>query len=173
VWAGAGSGCSRSIAKPAHQRDSGCSKRMVADVAAVAGEQWALGRSGGGAVGVPALPVVPQPHTRFMAAGSTSTLGRSENARLAPNHHHIACQQALPHSPLTRLLPPSTPPPAQTPTPAWPSSSPSPTATLAGPCLGAPARRRPSSEVSLRPSTAGLRLGWAEGWAEGCTGGSV
>jgi subtilase family serine protease len=36
VWNGAGSGCSRFISKPGWQTDSGCSKRTVADVAAVA-----------------------------------------------------------------------------------------------------------------------------------------
>jgi len=36
VWSGAGSGCSAYIAKPSWQTDSGCSKRTVADVSAVA-----------------------------------------------------------------------------------------------------------------------------------------
>ncbi|MBO0796677.1 MAG: S53 family peptidase [Ktedonobacteraceae bacterium] len=36
VWSGAGSGCSRYITKPSWQQDSGCSRRTVADVAAVA-----------------------------------------------------------------------------------------------------------------------------------------
>lgn len=36
VWSGAGSGCSRFIQKPSWQKDSGCAKRTVADVAAVA-----------------------------------------------------------------------------------------------------------------------------------------
>ncbi len=36
VWAGAGSGCSSIYAKPAWQTDSGCSRRTVADVSAVA-----------------------------------------------------------------------------------------------------------------------------------------
>jgi subtilase family serine protease len=36
VWAGAGSGCSGYIAKPSWQHDTGCAKRTVADVAAVA-----------------------------------------------------------------------------------------------------------------------------------------
>jgi subtilase family serine protease len=36
VWNGAGSGCSAYITKPSWQTDSGCSKRTVADVAAVA-----------------------------------------------------------------------------------------------------------------------------------------
>jgi hypothetical protein len=36
VWSGAGSGCSAYIAKPAWQHDLGCSRRTVADVAAVA-----------------------------------------------------------------------------------------------------------------------------------------
>jgi hypothetical protein len=36
VWSGAGSGCSRYEAKPAWQSDSGCSRRSIADVSAVA-----------------------------------------------------------------------------------------------------------------------------------------
>jgi subtilase family serine protease len=36
VWSGAGSGCSAKIAKPAWQHDTACSKRTIADVAAVA-----------------------------------------------------------------------------------------------------------------------------------------
>jgi subtilase family serine protease len=36
VWAGAGSGCSAFIPKPAWQTDAGCAKRTVADVSAVA-----------------------------------------------------------------------------------------------------------------------------------------
>jgi hypothetical protein len=36
AWRGAGSGCSSLIAKPSWQSDLGCSKRMVADVSAVA-----------------------------------------------------------------------------------------------------------------------------------------
>ncbi len=36
VWSGAGSGCSAYISKPSWQTDTGCSKRTVADVAAVA-----------------------------------------------------------------------------------------------------------------------------------------
>jgi subtilase family serine protease len=36
VWSGAGSGCSAYIAKPSWQHDTGCSRRTVADVSAVA-----------------------------------------------------------------------------------------------------------------------------------------
>ena len=36
VWSGAGSGCSAYVAKPSFQTDTGCSKRMVADISAVA-----------------------------------------------------------------------------------------------------------------------------------------
>lgn len=36
VWSGAGSGCSAYITKPSWQHDSGCSRRTIADVAAVA-----------------------------------------------------------------------------------------------------------------------------------------
>jgi subtilase family serine protease len=36
VWSGAGSGCSAYIAKPSWQADTGCSRRTVADVSAVA-----------------------------------------------------------------------------------------------------------------------------------------
>jgi subtilase family serine protease len=36
VWSGAGSGCSSYVAKPTWQRDTGCTRRTIADVAAVA-----------------------------------------------------------------------------------------------------------------------------------------
>lgn len=36
VWSGAGSGCSANVAKPSFQTDTGCAKRTVADVSAVA-----------------------------------------------------------------------------------------------------------------------------------------
>jgi subtilase family serine protease len=36
VWSGAGSGCSAYVSKPSWQTDSGCTRRTVADVAAVA-----------------------------------------------------------------------------------------------------------------------------------------
>jgi subtilase family serine protease len=39
AWPGAGSGCSRYVAKPSWQRDSGCARRTVADVSAVADPQ--------------------------------------------------------------------------------------------------------------------------------------
>jgi subtilase family serine protease len=39
AWSGAGSGCSAYIAKPSWQRDSGCARRTVADVSAVADPQ--------------------------------------------------------------------------------------------------------------------------------------
>src|SRR6185369_14902861 len=36
AWNGAGSGCSKYVAKPSAQKDTGCTKRTVADVSAVA-----------------------------------------------------------------------------------------------------------------------------------------
>jgi len=36
AWSGAGSGCSRYITKPSWQHDTGCARRTVADVSAVA-----------------------------------------------------------------------------------------------------------------------------------------
>jgi subtilase family serine protease len=39
AWSGAGSGCSRYVAKPSWQHDSGCLRRTVADVSAVADPQ--------------------------------------------------------------------------------------------------------------------------------------
>jgi hypothetical protein len=36
AWGSAGSGCSTKIAKPSFQKDTGCAKRMVADISAVA-----------------------------------------------------------------------------------------------------------------------------------------
>jgi subtilase family serine protease len=53
AWNGAGSGCSKYDAKQAWQADTGCSKRAVADVSAVANPNtgvsvyWTSGRSGG------------------------------------------------------------------------------------------------------------------------------
>jgi len=65
AWSGAGSGCSAFVPKPSWQTDSGCSKRTVADVAAIAGSPgvavydtynnsgWI--RLGGTSVGAPIL----------------------------------------------------------------------------------------------------------------------
>src|SRR5262245_25360018 len=39
VWAGTGSGCSSFVTKPSWQKDAGCARRTVADVAAVADPQ--------------------------------------------------------------------------------------------------------------------------------------
>ena len=36
MWNGAGSGCSRYESKPSWQKDTGCSKRTIADVSAIA-----------------------------------------------------------------------------------------------------------------------------------------
>jgi subtilase family serine protease len=36
AWSGAGSGCSKYVAKPAWQKDTGCARRTIADVSAVA-----------------------------------------------------------------------------------------------------------------------------------------
>jgi len=43
AWSGSGSGCSASEAKPSWQHDTGCARRTVADVAAVADPQTGLG----------------------------------------------------------------------------------------------------------------------------------
>ena len=43
VWSGAGSGCSAYEPKPAHQTDTGCPRRTVADVSAVADPATGLG----------------------------------------------------------------------------------------------------------------------------------
>ena len=43
MWSGAGSGCSAYEPKPAWQHDTGCAKRTVADVAAVADPASGLG----------------------------------------------------------------------------------------------------------------------------------
>jgi subtilase family serine protease len=53
VWSGAGSGCSKYVAKPSWQTDTGCAMRTVADVSAVADPQTGVsvyetfGRRGG------------------------------------------------------------------------------------------------------------------------------
>jgi hypothetical protein len=57
AWSGAGSGCSAFIAKPSFQTDTGCSRRTVADVSAVANPSTGVavydtyGGSGAGAAG--------------------------------------------------------------------------------------------------------------------------
>src|SRR3954466_5558683 len=43
VWSGAGSGCSSTYAKPSWQNDSGCARRTVADVSAVADPNTGVG----------------------------------------------------------------------------------------------------------------------------------
>jgi hypothetical protein len=48
AWAGAGSGCSKYISKPSWQVDTGCAKRAVADVSAVANPQTGLAVYGPG-----------------------------------------------------------------------------------------------------------------------------
>src|SRR4029077_18539393 len=42
AWSGAGSGCSQVISKPSWQHDSGCARRTVADVSAVANPSTGL-----------------------------------------------------------------------------------------------------------------------------------
>lgn len=82
AWAGAGSGCSAHIPKPAWQTDSGCAMRAVADVAAVAdpgtgvatydsygsagGANWYV--AGGTSVAAPIIAGV------YAAAGNTATV---------------------------------------------------------------------------------------------------
>lgn len=55
VWGGSGSGCSAYEPKPSWQHDSGCSRRTVADVSAVANPQtgvWVYDSYGGGGWGI-------------------------------------------------------------------------------------------------------------------------
>ncbi len=79
VWSGAGSGCSAYEAKPAWQHDGGCSRRTVADVAAVAdpntgvwvydtyqGSGWAV--FGGTSVASPLIAAV------YALAGNAATV---------------------------------------------------------------------------------------------------
>jgi subtilase family serine protease len=60
AWSGAGSGCSRYIAKPSWQIDTGCSRRTVADVSAVAD---------------PATGVAVYDSTRFQGASGWMVFG--------------------------------------------------------------------------------------------------
>jgi subtilase family serine protease len=60
AWSGAGSGCSRYIAKPSWQKDTGCSRRTVADVSAVAD---------------PATGVAVYDSTRFQGASGWMVFG--------------------------------------------------------------------------------------------------
>jgi subtilase family serine protease len=83
AWSGAGSGCSSYVAKPSWQADSGCSRRTVADVSAVAdpntgvavydsygssgGNNWYV--FGGTSVAAPIIGAV------YGLAGNSSSLG--------------------------------------------------------------------------------------------------
>jgi len=85
VWSGTGSGCSVYEAKPAWQTDSGCSKRTIADVSAVAdpstgvwiydsygGGSWAV--FGGTSVATPIVGAV------YALAGNASGSSRAMNS---------------------------------------------------------------------------------------------
>jgi subtilase family serine protease len=87
VWSGAGSGCSQFIPKPAWQKDAGCGRRTVADVAAVANPStgvlvyynggWYI--FGGTSVAAPIIASV------YALAGNAATLG--ENVAGYPYGH--------------------------------------------------------------------------------------
>jgi subtilase family serine protease len=83
AWSGAGSGCSAYVPKPAWQTDSGCARRAVADVSAVADPNTGLavydttryqGRSGWFQVGGTSLasPVVAAIYARGTSTNSAS-----------------------------------------------------------------------------------------------------
>ncbi|MFN2609123.1 MAG: peptidase S8 [Acidimicrobiales bacterium] len=86
AWSGAGSGCSAYVAKPAWQTDTGCARRTVADVAAVANPNTGVavydsyGSSGGanwmvfGGTSV-ASPIVASVYA--LAGNASSTAGGS------------------------------------------------------------------------------------------------
>jgi subtilase family serine protease len=83
VWSGAGSGCSAYIAKPSWQTDTGCARRTVADVAAVADPNTGvavydtLGKSGWlvfGGTSVSA-PIIASVYALAGNAGSVVTYG--------------------------------------------------------------------------------------------------
>jgi subtilase family serine protease len=92
VWDGAGSGCSAYIAKPAWQHDLGCSRRTVADVAAVAdpatgvavydsfgstgGANWLV--FGGTSVAAPVIAAV------YAVAGTTLPAARASSSYITP-----------------------------------------------------------------------------------------
>jgi hypothetical protein len=52
AWSGGGSGCSKYVGKPSYQSDTGCTKRMEADVAAVADPKTGVAVYNGGKWGV-------------------------------------------------------------------------------------------------------------------------
>jgi subtilase family serine protease len=94
AWAGAGSGCSSYIAKPSWQHDTGCARRSVADVSAIAdpntgvaiydsygstnGANWYV--FGGTSVAAPIIAAV------YAVAGNTSAI---DNASYAYSHSSL------------------------------------------------------------------------------------
>ncbi len=93
AWSGAGSGCSTVIAKPSWQKDSGCSKRTVADVSAVADPNtgvaiWVSSHHGGswlqfGGTSV-ASPIIA---AMYALAGNASSLTGSADGASLPYGH--------------------------------------------------------------------------------------
>jgi subtilase family serine protease len=92
AWSGAGSGCSRFISKPSWQKDTGCGRRTVADLSAVADPSTGVavydsyGSSGGnnwfifGGTSV-AAPIVA---AMYAVAGNTSTVYNPSAAYKTP-----------------------------------------------------------------------------------------
>ncbi len=90
VWNGAGSGCSRFISKPSWQHDTGCSRRTVADVAAVANPSTGVSvydtyggvggwlRFGGTSVSAPIIASV------YALAGNASSINAASSLYSAP-----------------------------------------------------------------------------------------
>lgn len=83
AWSGAGSGCSKHIAKPAWEADAGCATRSVADVAAVADPNtgvsvyWTQKRQGGWLVFGGTSVSSPIVAGVYALAGNASAVGPS------------------------------------------------------------------------------------------------
>jgi subtilase family serine protease len=80
TWAGAGSGCSAYVPKPAHQTDAGCARRTVADVSAVADPNTGVAvydtyRDGGWLVFGGTSASAPIVASVYALAGDSATVG--------------------------------------------------------------------------------------------------
>lgn len=95
VWSGAGSGCSKIVAKPTWQKDTGCAKRTIGDVSAVAnpntgvavydsfgtaaaGGPWLV--FGGTSVSSPLVAAI------YALAGNTSTVDTASSLYTSESH---------------------------------------------------------------------------------------
>ena len=119
VWAGANSGCSSQEPKPAWQTDSGCAKRTIADVSALAGSPGesiydTYGRTPGGRTS--AAPAWPSPIIASVYALAYPDSSMSTTYA----DHRVAVRRHLRRRTVPAAAPTSAPRgPATTAPPAW------------------------------------------------------